>query len=252
MNAKMILDQLMKQASNIQSQGGGNSHRGRSGGFDVNKIVGGLASQLSGGKSKGKGHSPGGFDIKSLLGGGALGILLGSKRGRSMGGNVLKYGAIAGAGALAWKAYQNYQATTQGSQQGNVNALQGEPLEQLQGQAQEQRGLEILQAMIMAARADGHIDAAERAKLTQEIENLGADAELHQWVQAQFEAPLDADLLASKADSPQAGREIYLVSVAMIDDQNPMERAWLEQLAKALNLDAGLAAELERQVQAEA
>jgi uncharacterized membrane protein YebE (DUF533 family) len=38
----------------------------------------------------------------------------------------------------------------------------------------------------------------------------------------------------------------------MIDDQNPMERAWLEQLAKALNLDAELAAELERQVQAEA
>lgn len=33
----------------------------------------------------------------------------------------------------------------------------------------ERRGLEILQAMIMAARADGHVDANERALLTREI-----------------------------------------------------------------------------------
>ena len=36
-------------------------------------------------------------------------LLLGSKRGRKMGKNALKYGAVAGVGALAWKAYQNYQ-----------------------------------------------------------------------------------------------------------------------------------------------
>ena len=34
----------------------------------------------------------------------------------------------------------------------------------------------------------------------------------------------------------------------MIDDQNPMERAWLDQLASALKLEPPLAAELERQV----
>ncbi len=34
----------------------------------------------------------------------------------------------------------------------------------------------------------------------------------------------------------------------MIDDQNPMERAWLDQLAQALKLEAGLATELERQL----
>lgn len=271
MNAKMILDQLMKQASSVQSQGRGGSGQqsrtqGDSGGFDVNKIVDGLAAKLGGGKSggskdsKSSGGQGGDFDLKSLLGGGALGMLLGSKRGRSMGGGALKYGALAGVGALAWKAYQNYQSANQAGAGGQdaqfqpqgqpQNQAQGQPLEQLQGQAQEQRGLEILQAMIMAARADGHIDAAERAQLTGEIERLGADDELHAWIQDQFEVPLDADLLASKADSPQAGREIYLVSAAMIDDQNPMERAWLQQLAQALKLEPGLATELERQVQA--
>jgi uncharacterized membrane protein YebE (DUF533 family) len=35
----------------------------------------------------------------------------------------------------------------------------------------------------------------------------------------------------------------------MVDEQNPMERAWLDQLATALNLDAGMARELEQQIQ---
>tara|TARA_R110002110_G_C13151292_1_gene690776 strand:+ start:54 stop:518 length:465 start_codon:yes stop_codon:yes gene_type:complete len=148
---------------------------------------------------------------------------------------------------LAWKAYQNYQA--QSSSPVTDSAREGQPLEQLQGSEQEQRGLEILQAMIMAARADGHVDANERALLTQEIEKLGPDDELHAWIQQQFDAPLDANGLARSADSPQASREIYIVSAVMIDDQNPMERAWLDQLANALKLEPALARELEQQVQ---
>ena len=181
-------------------------------------------------------------------------MLFGSKRGRRSSG--LKYSALASIGALAWKAYPDPQASSQASPQAQGAAQQGAgqqgtPLEQLQGDAQERRGLEILQAMIMAARADGHIDADERAQLTREIESLGADEELNGWVQAQFQAPLDAEALAREADSPQAAREIYLVSLAMIDDQNAMERAWLDQLASALKLEPTLVAELERQIQAQ-
>ncbi len=148
--------------------------------------------------------------------------MLGSKRGRKMGGKALKYGALAGVGVLAWKAYQNYQSTNQGQAQPAPPVQQGHPpLEQLQGADQERRGLEILQAMIMAARADGHIDANERQLLTQEIERLGPDDELQAWIQQQFDAPLDASALARNADSPpQAAREIYVVSAVMIDEQN--------------------------------
>ncbi|GHC31852.1 tellurite resistance TerB family protein [Aidingimonas halophila] len=233
MNAKGILDQLMKQA------GGGSGSREGSGGFDINQVVNNLSSQL-GGSSGQQGNS--GLDLKSLLGGGALGMLIGSKRGRKMGGKALKYGALAGVGVLAWKAWQNYQ-----SNQGD-DSREGQPLEKLQGQQQEQRSLEILQAMIMAARADGHIDDDERAQLTEQIDAMGADDELHQWVEAQFQAPLDAKALAQQADSPQAAREMYLASVTIIDDDNPMERAWLDQLSSALGLDPQMAAELERQV----
>jgi hypothetical protein len=82
-------------------------------------------------------------------------LLLGSKRGRKMGKNALKYGAVAGVGALAWKAYQNYQTNTQQAATPSPSVeQQGQQLDQLARVPQEQRGLQILQAMIMAARAD--------------------------------------------------------------------------------------------------
>lgn len=244
MNAMTILNQLMNQASGSRT----GTSQASGGSTDVNRMLGELASQFKGGSSKGTGS--GGIDVKSLLGGGALGLMIGSKRGRKMGGTALKYGALAGVGVLAWKAYQNYQSQSSSPAGGQIpdRAGEGQPLEQLQGSDQERRGLEILQAMIMAARADGHVNGEERALLTHEIESLGPDDELHAWIQQQFDAPLDANTLARSADSPQASREMYLVSVAMIDEQNPMERAWLDQLASALKLEPPLALELERQV----
>ncbi|MEE4279690.1 MAG: tellurite resistance TerB family protein [Halieaceae bacterium] len=227
MNVMSVLNQVMRQLGTAD---------GSTAGFEgLSQRAGGVSGRQTG------------IDVASLLGGGALGLMLGSKRGRKMGGKVIKYGALAGVGALAWKAYQDYQANN-GAQPVHSRAPEGQPLEQLQGPAQEQRGLEILQAMIMAARADGHIDARERAQLSEAIEELGADDELHAWIQQQFDAPLDAGALAANADSPQARREIYLVSAIMVDEQNPMERAWLDQLAAALGLEQAMVSELEGQL----
>ena len=245
MNASKILQQLMQQA-------GGSQKGGSSSGVDVKGMLSGLSKQLGGGSSSGQGGgSSSGFDVKSLLGGGAMGMLVGSKRGRSMGGKALKYGAIAGVGVLAWKAWQSSQAAKNGNAQQNTtqNATEGERVEALSGEYQERRSLELLQAMIMAARADGHIDEQEQALITEQIDALGADQEMHNWVEQQLKAPLDAQALAREADSPQAAREMYLISVAVTDDQNPMERAWLDQLASALNLPKEMTDELELQAQ---
>lgn len=242
MNASKILQQLMQQAGGSQKGGSGS-------GMDVKGMLSGLSKQLGGGGSQGGGSSSG-FDMKSLLGGGAMGMLVGSKRGRSMGGKALKYGAIAGVGMLAWKAWQSSQAKNGDTQQNAAqNASEGERVEALSGEIQERRSLELLQAMIMAARADGHIDEQEQALITEQIDALGADQEMHNWVEQQLNAPLDAQALAREADSPQAAREMYLISVAVTDDQNPMERAWLDQLASALNLPKEMTVELERQAQ---
>ncbi|MGO2133746.1 MAG: tellurite resistance TerB family protein [Halomonas sp.] len=248
MNASHILKQLMNQVggSQNQQQGYGNNagqSQGQQQGGGLADMVGGLVSQFTGGQGQGQGQkqgqSGGGLDVASLLGGGALGMLLGTKRGRSMGGSALKYGAIASIGMLAYKAWQN-RGDGQPEQQ-------GQPMEQLQGSDQEQRSTALLQAMIMAARADGHIDDQERSLITEQIGQLGADDEMNRWVQQQLQAPLDAHALAAQADSPQAAREMYLISVAVVDDQNAMERAWLDQLGSALGLEPELCAELERQ-----
>jgi uncharacterized membrane protein YebE (DUF533 family) len=233
MNASRILEQLMRQA-------GGKSGPG---GVDVKGMLEGLSRQLGGGEASAgrQGGGAGGVDMKSLLGGGALGLLVGSKRGRKLGGKALKYGAIAGVGVLAWKAWQNAQG------QGGDTAREGEPVERLGGEARERRSLELLHAMIMAARADGHIDDQERELIAGQIDALGADRELHAWVERQLSAPLDAQALAAQVDSPQAAREMYLISVAVADEQNAMERAWLDQLARALDLDPSLVGELEHQ-----
>ncbi|MBF59488.1 MAG: hypothetical protein CME80_17495 [Halomonas sp.] len=244
MNASKILQQLMQQAGGSQKGGSGS-------GVDVKGMLSGLSKQLGSGSSGQGGGSSSGFDVKSLLGGGAMGMLVGSKRGRSMGGKALKYGAIAGVGVLAWKAWQSSQAAKNGIAQQNTaqNASEGERVEALSGEYQERRSLELLQAMIMAARADGHIDQQEQALITEQIDALGADQEMHNWVEQQLKAPLDAQALAREADSPQAAREMYLISVAVTDDQNPMERAWLDQLGNALNLPKEMTDELERQAQ---
>lgn len=243
MNASKILQQLMQQA-------GGQSRGQSGGGVDVKGMLEGLSRQLGGGSSGQSSSGSSGLDMKSLLGGGAMGMLVGSKRGRKLGGKALKYGAIAAVGMLAWKAWQNSQGA-QGAQNSGASTADSGPeggrIETLEGEYQERRSLELLQAMIMAARADGHIDAQERELITQQIDALGADDELHRWVEQQLSAPLDAEALAHQADSPQAAREMYLISVAVIDEQNPMERAWLDQLAKALKLAPGLAGELEHQ-----
>lgn len=230
MNASKILEQLMKQARGDQGAGG----------VDVKGMLEGLSRQFGGGGQGGAG-SPAGIDVKSLLGGGALGMLVGSKRGRKLGGKALKYGALAAVGVLAWKAWQNAQGSKADP------AGEGDPVERLAGQSRERRSLELLQAMIMAARADGHIDEREQALLTEQIDALGADQELHRWVEQQLKAPLDAEALAGQADSPQAAREMYLISLAVVDEQNPMERAWLTQLGNALRLEPAVIGELERQ-----
>lgn len=196
--------------------------------------------------------SASGFDARKLMSGSALGMLVGSRRGRKMGGKTLKYGALVGIGKLAWNAWQRHQASTQAADRSASPGAQadGTPYERLQGEAQERRSLAILKAMIAAARSDGHIDDAERAQLNEQIDAMGADAELRAWVERQMQAPLDAAEVARDADSPQAAREMYLASAAIIDDQNPMERAWLDQLAASLGLDEKVVRELELQAAA--
>ena len=99
--------------------------------------------------------------------------------------------------------------------------------------AEEAAGL-MLRAMIQAAKADGTIDAAEKARL---MDTVGEDAtpEDMAFVKEQLAAPVDPEALA--AATPEAQRmQVYSAALMTITVDTDEEAEFLDRLAKAMNL----------------
>ncbi len=175
---------------------------------------------------------------------GVLGLLLGTGAGRRLGSTALKLGGVAALGGIAYQAYRKWQQ----AQPDAAAADPGTPISKLSAPEAQQRSLVLLKAMIGAAKADGHIDTDEQARLDVEIEKLGFDAETLHFVKDEIARPLSIEDIAATADSPETAAEIYLASLAVIDVDNYMERGYLDELAKRLGLAPGLVRELEAQV----
>jgi uncharacterized membrane protein YebE (DUF533 family) len=178
---------------------------------------------------------------KGALAGGALTLLLGTGTGRKLAGTAAALGGLGALGKVAYDAYQTWQGQTGGPQ--------GTPVGELTGDAAERRSEVLFKAMIAAAKADGHIDEAERAAIAQSLGEIGSgiglDDTTRLMIEAELDRPLSAAEIAAGADSPEAAAEIYLASLFVIDTANPAERGYLTELAAALNIQPALAAELE-------
>ncbi len=212
------------------------------------------AQQSIGGLGDAAGVKSGADFGKGALTGGALGLLLGNRKARKMGGKVAVYGGLAAVGMLAYKAYGDWkkqQATGTGSGTGSAAAAPVEaprPLHVLPAPEAETHSQAILKALIAAAKADGHVDARERETIEGEFTRLGAEPEVRQWLQAELAKPLDPAEVASVATTPEIAAEMYVASLIAADEQNFMERAYLDELARQLKLDDALKARLEQQV----
>jgi uncharacterized membrane protein YebE (DUF533 family) len=179
---------------------------------------------------------------KGAIAGGALALLLGTSAGRKLTGTAAALGGLGALGKVAYDAFQSWQTN-----QAGTNAAQqiGKPVAELAGDAAEQRSRALFRAMIAAAKADGHIDDAERAAIRNASIQIGLDDDTRLMLEAELARPLDAVEIAAGADSPEAAAEIYLASLFVIDIDQPSERAYLDRLAVALNLQPGLAQQLE-------
>tara|TARA_R110000851_G_scaffold333550_1_gene516064 strand:- start:94930 stop:95613 length:684 start_codon:yes stop_codon:yes gene_type:complete len=198
----------------------------------------------------------GGFGGGALTGG-ALGLLLGNKKFRKMGGKVATYGAAAALGAVALKAYSDWQkqrsanntpAAPQPSQRPDVQIEQPPPtaLDWSENET-ETHSRAVLAAMIGAAKADGHIGDSERALLEAEVARLG-NTQDQAWFHAELQKPADPAVIAQQAATPEMAAEMYLASLLVIDEQSFMERAYLDELARQLQLEPGLKNNLEGQI----
>jgi len=190
------------------------------------------------------------------IGAGALGLLMGNKKVRKVGGKVAMYGGLAALGVLAYKTYGDWQKkqssapATGTPAHAPVPALTAETFQQLPAAQLEQHSNAVLTAMIGAAKADGHIGPEERNLLETEFGKLTSDPNDRRWLEAELSRPLDPAAIAATSKSPEMGVEMYLASLIMVDEESFMERAYLDELARQLNLAPELKAQLESQVKA--
>ena len=231
MNTTDLLEQLLRGRGGQSSANQPGASSGQGGLGDV------LGSLLGGSR----GASGGGVGGLGGLGG-LLGGLLGGRGGNRSGSG--KYAALASLGMMAFKAYQAWQ-----QQQANAPQQSLRTVDQLSEPEAEGHSHAILRALIAAAKADGRVDAQEEAAIRAELTDHAEDAHLQQWLDAELARPLDAQELASAADGPAMAAEMYLASVMLMGQQDAGERAWLDQLAAALNLAPELRAQLDQQAQ---
>lgn len=223
MNSKGLLDQLLRSGADFL-QDSSKSQKASS------PFSQGMSTLLD---SKGS----------AALAGGALGLLLGSKSGRKVGGKVLTYGGLAVLGTLAYKAFQNYH-----QRDANPVSPSVKPLEQIPAKEVEAHCTAILVAIIAASKADGHIDDREMDLIKKEVAKLTTEQDLQLWFERELKKPLDPTEVAKYATSALIATEMYLASLLTIDEQNFMEKTYLAELARQMQLPPPLQSDLAQQV----
>jgi uncharacterized membrane protein YebE (DUF533 family) len=186
--------------------------------------LGGLLEQLAGGTAGGTatraGTSPGAGGLDGLLGslasGGALGGLVGAAGGAAAAPGRAAPEPNAGFGDLLNQSLRNY----------------GEPDVPPVPQ-QEAAAALLLRAMIQAAKSDGKVDDAERAKLLDGLKDA-TQAEVD-FVKAELAAPVDIEGLARQVPKGLEA-QVYTMSVMAITLDNKAEAQYLNELATALHL----------------
>ncbi|HEN8798210.1 tellurite resistance TerB family protein [Pseudomonas sp. CM25] len=232
MNTSDLLEQLLRAGQGSQAQQG-------SAGPSSQDTLGGLLGGLLGGG----GATRGGGGLGGLLGGllgGSGGSAGGFAQGRSAGGS--NYAALASLGMMAFQAYQSWQRSQAAAPQAALRTV-----DQLSGPEAEGHSHAILRALIAAAKADGRVDEQEQQLIYAEIKRQTSDPQLQQWLDEEVGKPLDAAEVARSAQDPAMAAEMYLASVMLVDDQQDAERAYLDELAAALQLDPALQLQLEQQ-----
>ncbi|MDD9911121.1 MAG: tellurite resistance TerB family protein [Ahrensia sp.] len=244
MNINQLFEQFVRGSAPQKQQQGGQQ-----------APTGGVAEML-GQFTQGK---AGGF-AGGLAAGGLLGAVMGNKKMRKkakkFAGGAVGYGGSAVLGALALKAYQNWQSSKDATP-ATASAPQGQPAlpspekfdpalnNDATGQPMQ---LALVKAMIAAANADGHIDQEEQKAVFDAVDTMSLDAQSKAVVFDVLRNPPTVAQIAGYADGIEQASELYLASRLAIDPDETSERIYLDNLATAMGLPRELAYEIEMQV----
>jgi uncharacterized membrane protein YebE (DUF533 family) len=190
-----------------------------------------------------------------LAAGALAAILLGTGTGREVAGGALKLGGLAAVAGLAYKAYQNYQSGKAPAEA--AQTAEGELLPppddssfhpETAPQGEHEFALVLVRAMIAAARADGHIDDAERKRITEKLSLSGMNSDTQEFLANELNAPVDIDALVAAAVTDAQKVELYTASRLTIEPKTRAERGYLDLLAGRLKLPDSLIDHIEATV----
>lgn len=234
-----MLGDLMKGGLNIPGMSGGGAPQ--SGGGDILGQVLGMAKDALGSASQ------------NPMSAGGLGALAGAVLGGG-GSGAIKGGLMAVLGSVALKALTNSGQSASapagpgagvpglgGMQQGPFTGGQI-PLGMRQPQnTEEERAVEgqtqlVLEAMIEAAKSDGHIGPDEMQRIVGKLQESGADAQAQQWVMTEMQKPLDIDDMVQKIPNQEMAVQVYAASLLAIEVDTDAEREYLQTLAQKAQL----------------
>ncbi len=216
----------------------------------IDSLLGGLGDMTNGQGAAGlaqkaKGAWAGQSSLtKGAIAGGLLGVLL-SGNARRLVGTGVAVGGAALIGGLAYRAYEDWKS-------GKAVAPGPVALPAPEGDfaVGEDFAERLLQAMVAAAKADGHVTREERMRIDGQLARLGLEAEAQALIAAELDSPLDVGRIAALARNEAEAVEIYTASLLVVDAEGAAEKGYLAMLAARLGLDDGLVAHVRAGAQA--
>lgn len=191
-----------------------------------------------------------------LATGAIVAVLLGTGTGRAIGGSALKLGgmaAIAGLGYQAWKNYQAGKAPGDGEPAPQPDMLAPPSDSDFSAAPAAVNGdfaLSLIRIMIAAARADGHVDDAERARIHDKLALSGLGKEAITFLDEELSKPVDMDGIIATASSEAQKVEMFTAARLAIEPDSRAERGFLDLLAGRLGLPDPLVDHIEATVAA--
>jgi uncharacterized membrane protein YebE (DUF533 family) len=176
-----------------------------------------------------------------LATGAIVAVLLGTKTGRSLGGSALKLGGMAAIAGLGYQAWKNYQAgkapADSATSEPDLLAPPSDSEFSAEPAAVDSNfALSLVRVMIAAARADGHVDDAERARIHDKLALSGLADDAVAFLDRALAEPVDMDSLIASAKTEAQKVEMFTAARLAIDPDTRAERGFLDLLAGRLGL----------------
>ena len=215
------------------SQGGGGLLSALTGGGQSSGGLGGLASMAKDFLGGGGGKGSSGMAVGGL--GALAGALLGGGGGAAKG--AIGGGVMALLGSLAMSAVKNMNQPVDVNDTNSMPLGMREPQDDSEEEALQNNAKLVLRAMINAAKSDGQIGPDEMKRITEKLQEAGADQEARNFVLEEMGKPLDLDGIIRDVRDQEVGAQVYAASLLSIEVDTAAEQDYLRRLAAGLQLD---------------